>query len=620
MFSRFCILALTLLAVVTAFARPEGPGMHAPELDHRYASDHAVPGSDHTDTLDTRVTERNQRLYDSIESKTSRRAVPRLLYKLLFVKPRLDTTASGRVLDETRALARYTGKTIGEIRIERGQVFSPDGNWLERTGNKLHTLTRERIIRRDLLFKAGDRFDPDQVVRSQQLLRSRPYISDANVTVVTDSLDSTRVDLVLRTRDSWTISVDGGLRSEGRTMVGISDANIFGTGNRLKVETNFSRNDFSYGGNMVEYAMPNIFGSFYSAEFEAGRNFYEETLRLGLVKEFLKPTDYEVGLTYSDLRSKYYMIEQDTSAIVKVRNLDVWAGRARYIKPLRSSLFLTARYNYARFSERPDVYYGLNPALHDHDALLTGVGLYREKFLTANMVYGFGIKEYLATGYKAELVTGYTWGEFSDALYLGMEYKTGGFRSIGYIMGGFTLGSYIDHTSGMWSRSAVDIDLRWFSNLFIFRRNRIRQFLSFNYTQGWNRELGNNESIRFTDRNGLQALDEYVTGTNRMVLNTETVVFAPFQPLGFRFAFFGFADFGLIGYSPNIFKNDFFTSFGLGLRLKNERLIFSEVQIRLGIAFGKNGSVASDYFRMSNGTRLEEYRYRPTRPEIVGFE
>ncbi|WP_418983294.1 POTRA domain-containing protein [Alistipes sp.] len=619
MYSRVCILFLTLLAAVTAFARVAGPDMHTPN-EALHAPDAGLRAPDYVDTLDTRVTERNQRLYDSIESKTSRRAVPRLLYKMFFVKPRLDTTASGRVLDETRLLAPYTGKTIGEIRIEREQVFDPGGNWLERAGNKLHWLTHERVIRRDLLFKTGDRFDPDQIVRSEQLLRSRSYISDADVTVVPDSTDTTRVDLVLRTRDSWTISVDAGLRSEGRTMVGLSDDNIFGTGNRLKVMTNFSRHDFSYGGNLFQYEIPNLFGSFYGVKIEAGRSFYEETLALGLKKEFLKPTDYEVGVTYNDLRSKHYMVEQDTSEIVKVRNLDLWAGRSRYIRPLRSSFFITARYNYARFSERPAVWYGYNPALHDRDALLTGVGLYREKFLTANMVYGFGTKEYLATGYKAELVTGYSWGEFSDALYLGMGYKTGGFRSIGYIMGGFTLGSYIDHTSGMWSRSAVDIDLRWFSNLFIFRRNRIRQFLSFNYTQGWNREVGNNESIRFTDRNGLQALDEYITGTNRMVLNTETVIFAPFQPLGFRFAFFGFADFGLIGYSPNTFKNDFFTSFGIGVRIKNERLIFSRVQIRLGIAFGKHGLVASDYFRMSNGTRLEEYRYRPARPEIVGFE
>lgn len=603
---RFCILALLVCMSTRSVALAIGPGAHTP---NRFTAD----------TLDTFSSERNQRLYDSIASKTNRRAVPRLLYKLLFVKPVLDTTLNGRVLDESRLLQPYAGKTIGNIDIERQQVFQPGGNWFERAGNKTHVQTRERVIRRDLLFRSGDKLDPELIVRNKQLLRSRSYIADAEVQVVPDSLDSTRVDLVIRTRDSWTITLDAALHGQGRTMVGLYDANILGTGNLLKFKTNFNRKDFTYHGNMVEYEIPNLLGSFFAADFSAGRDFYNTDLGFGLRKEFLRPTDYEVGITYSDVRSKRYMIEQDTSLLVKVRNLDVWGGRSRYLPSIRSSFFVTGRYSYARFNERPPVSARYNPALHDQDALLMGAGLYREKFYTANMVYGFGTREYLAAGYKAELVGGYSWGEFNDEMYLGLTYKTGGFRAVGYIMGGVTLGSYIDLEDGTWRHSAVDVDLQWFSNLFLFRRSRIRQFLSLNYTQGWNRESGSDESIRFNRENGLQALKEHVIGTNRMVLNTETVVFSPYQPLGFRIAFFGFADFGLIGYSPNTFKNDFFTSFGMGVRIKNERLIFNTVQIRLGIAFGKHGLVESEYFRISNSMRMEQRRYRPTRPEIVGF-
>ncbi len=611
MFVRFCIFVLILAATGTAaFPRAAGPSMHTPD---RFTPDSArVKNPD--------ATARNQRLYDSIESKTSRRAVPRMLYRMLFVKPVLDTTMSGRVTDESRLLEPYTGKTIGDITIEREQIFEPGGNWLERTANKTHMLTRDRVIRRDLLFESGDTLNPQLIVRNKQLIRSRGYIADIDVTVLPDSLDSTRVNLHITTRDSWTITVDGGLYSEGRTMLGLSDANIFGSGNKLKFITNFSRKDFSYGGNMVEYEIPNLLGTFYTAEFAAGRDFYNSTLKLEMRKDFLKPTDYEIGLTYSDIKAKRYMIEQDTSLLVKERNLDAWGGYSHYLRGISSSVYLSGRYNYRRVSRRPLVAPDFNPALHDQDALLVSGGLYREKFYTANMIYGFGTREYLAAGYKAELTTGYSWGEFNNALYLGTSYETGGFRSVGYIMGGITLGSYIDLDNGMWQRSAIDVDLRWFSNLFLFKRSRIRQFLAFNYTQGWNRSTGSDESIRFTRIDGLQALKEYIIGTNRMILNTETVIFTPYQPLGFRIAFFGFADFGLIGYSPNIFKNDFFTSFGLGVRLRNERLVFNTIQIRLGVAFGKRGLVESEYFRLSNSTRMEQYRYRPTRPEIVEFK
>lgn len=614
MFSRLCTLLLFVLITIThvCLADSREPAVHAPG---RVAPDKFTP-----DSVNAPNSERTQRLYDSIQSKTNRRAVPRMLYKMLFVKPVLDTTMSGRVLDESRLLEPYSGKTIGDITIERLPVFEPGGNWLERTGDKLHIMTRDRVVRRDLLFRPGDRFDPQLVVRNMQLLRSRAYISDVDITVMPDSLDTTRVNLVLRTRDSWTITVDAGIHGEGRTMFALSDANIFGTGNKLKFSTNFSRKDFSYGGNMVAYEIPNVLGSFYTADFSAGRDFYNSELKMGLHKEFLRPTDYEVGVTYSDIKSKYYMVDRDTAELIKVRNLDVWAGRSRYIRPIRSSIFFTGRYAYARYSRRPEVAPDYNPAFHDYDELLFGTGLYREKFYTANMIYGFGVKEYLATGYKAELVTGYSWGEFENAMYLGAGYKVGGFTALGYMMGGFTLGSYINMDTGMWRRSAVDVDLRWFSNLFLFRRSRIRQFLSLNYTQGWNRSKGSDESLRFTRQNGPAALKEHILGINRMALNTETVVFTPWQPLGFRIAFFGFADLGLIGYDANIFRNDFFTTFGLGVRIRNERLVFNAIQIRLGLAFGKRGLVDTEYFRISNQTRMEQYRYLPTRPEIVGFK
>ena len=611
MFSRLCILLLTLLATATTAAElPVGPKVYKPEHFTPDSAGRFNPGRGVNDL----------RLCDFIRSMTSRRRVPRMLYRMLFVRPVLDTTATGQAIDESVLLEPFAGKTIGEISIDRRPIFDADGNWLERAANKTHMLTRERVIRRDLLFRTGELLAPQTIIRNKQLLRSRSYLSDVDISVVPDPVDTTCVNIAITTRDSWTISVDGGLHSEGRTTVGVYDANIFGTGNLLRINTNFNREDFSYGGNLVEYEIPNVPSPFSSADFAGSRDIYTSTLSLWLLNYFMLQTDYEIGLTYGDIREKRYMIEQDTSLLVKQRDLDAWGGYSHLIPALRSSFYVTGRYNYRRVSERPAVSADYNPILHDQDALLAGVGLYRERFYTANMVYGFGLREYLATGYKAELVSGYVWGEFRDAMYLGISYVTGGFRPVGYLMGGLTLGSYIDTGSGMWRQSAVDVDLRWFSNLFMLRRSRIRQFLSLNYTQGWNRLSGSDESIRFTDENGLQALKEHVIGTNRMILNTETVLFSPYHPLGFRIAFFGFADFGLIGYSPNIFKNEFYTSLGIGVRLRNERLVFNTIQIRLGIAFGKPGLVESEYFRLSNATRLEQWRYRPTRPEIVSFE
>ena len=620
MFVRICIFIMTLWATQTLGVdlRKTSKPPHT-HLKSSYALFDTIQYPE-ADSLATHVTERNQRLYDSIETKTSRNKFSNLLYKLLFVDPDIDDRNAGTVIDENALLKPYEGKTIGRIDIVRSNIFPEAERWVERTSNKLHVLTREKIIRRDLLFKSGEKLDADLIVRTQHLLRSRPYIYDTEVVILADSADSTRVNIMLCTRDSWTISLEANLHSEKRADVGIYDGNIFGTGNKLKFKTSFNWKTFEYGGNSLSYEMPNVLGSFYATEFEVGRCFFEENFKMAVHKDFLKPTDYEFGASFTNIRSKYYMIELDSMDLAKTRNFDLWGGYAHYVPKIGSSLFLTVRYNRERFGERPLVYYRYNPAFHDHDDFLIGMGLYRERFIAANMIYGFGMKEYLATGYKAEVVTGYSWGEFNDKFYLGLACKSGRFRSWGYVMGSFSLGSYIDWRSGKWTRSAVDVNMIWFSNLIHMGRNRLRQFVKINYTQGWNRTRGNNERIRFTKWNGLQSLKEYAIGTNRLAINTETVMFTPIQPLGFRFAFFGFADMGLLGNAANMFQNKFFSTVGLGLRIKNERLIFSEIQIRLGIAFGHGGWLDSDYFRLSNGTRLEQVRYSPSRPDPVDFE
>lgn len=165
MYRRICILVLTVLAAVSVcFARTAGPGMRGPEITSPNINS---PDGFKPDSLNTATSERNQRLYDSIQSKTNRRAVPRMLYRMLFVKPVLDTTFSGRVLDESRLLEPYAGKTVGDITIERRHPFDSDGNWLERTGNKIHMLTRDRVIRRDPALQAG-RQDRPAADRAQQ--------------------------------------------------------------------------------------------------------------------------------------------------------------------------------------------------------------------------------------------------------------------------------------------------------------------------------------------------------------------------------------------------------------------------------------------------------------------
>jgi len=195
------------------------------------------------------------------EKKTGR--FSRLLYQTISVTPRDKEAEMRAAKADQEYFEQFAGKKIGDIRIVRENVFNPHSKvWGERKTNAMHRITQESKIRRDLFIKPGDRFDPLLVTNNRQLIRSRSYIADANIRVIPATPDSSVVDLIVTTRDRWTIGIDLNSQSDGNTYFELYDDNILGWGNKLSVKTYFNWKNWSYGGNLFEYENPNILGSF----------------------------------------------------------------------------------------------------------------------------------------------------------------------------------------------------------------------------------------------------------------------------------------------------------------------------------------------------------------------
>jgi len=109
----------------------------------------------------------------------------------------------------------YGNAYIRNINIVRQNVFEnyqqADGNFLYRLGNKLHVVTRERVIRRELLFESGDEFSKESLNLSVRNIRGLPYIGD--VTTDVKQVGSDSVDITITTEDLWTTIL--GVSSEG---------------------------------------------------------------------------------------------------------------------------------------------------------------------------------------------------------------------------------------------------------------------------------------------------------------------------------------------------------------------------------------------------------------------
>ena len=153
---------------------------------------------------------------------------------------------------------------IGMIEIVRHEVF--DGRAASyRIVNKLHIRTRERVIRRELLFASGDVLSKELLEQTERNLRALPFVRDARVeTTPVDEDDDGRADLVdvrVVTWDTWSLAPRVDLQQlEDRTIweAGVSEKNLLGLGK----EVTFShRTNLDRTSDRVLYRDPQLGGT-----------------------------------------------------------------------------------------------------------------------------------------------------------------------------------------------------------------------------------------------------------------------------------------------------------------------------------------------------------------------
>ena len=110
----------------------------------------------------------------------------------------------------------------------------------------------------------------------------------------------------------------------------------------------------------------------------------------------------------------------------------------------------------------------------------------------------------------------------------------------------------------------------------------IRNFVYIDYTRGFDRYT--DEFLVFNKDNGFSGFkNDSVSGTQRLSVSLESVLFSPVNLYGFRFAFFGFTDFSFLSGTNQIIGNgNALAGIGLGIRIRNDNLVFNTFQIRFG--------------------------------------
>ncbi len=195
------------------------------------------------------------------------------------------------------------GATIGIIYFDKKNVFDTtqpgENKSLFRLANRLHIITRDSVIRQQLLFRSGDKYSKRLLEESERLLRRNSYLFDAKITAV--RFENGVVDINVWTRDLWTllpgfsVSRSGG---ENRSRVSISERNLVGTGVTLKLSytDNVDRSSTSF-----EYLDRNVGNTWATAFFRVADNSDGSSTIVSLVRPFYAlDTRWSAGAVFID--------------------------------------------------------------------------------------------------------------------------------------------------------------------------------------------------------------------------------------------------------------------------------------------------------------------------------
>lgn len=575
----------------------------------------------------------NKLFYDSLQIKASRHRVTKWLYGTM-IHPAKD---SGNVdFQSYEYYKSFRKKTIGTISIRSLKIFGPTFDdtlkttnvWIEKAANKLHSKSNLYVIRKNLWIREGQPLDPDLMMDNERLLRSLPYLKDVRIIITPRPLNSDLVDVLILTQDVFSFGINGGIGSVNKGEFGIYDKNILGVGHEVGITIVGHTDKSPHIGFESYYAVNNIMGNFINFSTGYANTYLHQELFVSLQRDFLRPQSvFAGGLTA--LRSfrtdRVYLNSNVTSNDpLNYIYLDGWYGRRLNLgirsNDSRFQMTLSGRIRYTHFYDRPLPDSNNNQYFANSKFYLGSLSFSHRSYVRDYLVYSYGITEDIPKGYLCELVFGFDHNEFNDRWYSHVFLSTGNlFRNKPfYLYTSLGVGSFFNQSHTV--QGMADLRIDFISQLFQVWNVQARQFIKLNYTIGINRfEI---ENLLLLNNNGIRGFGSRIgKGKQRLTLNVENVFFQKKSILNFQSALFSFFDIGIVGPAEqSIFKQSYYAGLGVGLRIRNENLVFKTIQLRLAYYPNHPSDVNSIGFILDGVSKTRFYNFQPRGPEPLRFE
>ena len=463
----------------------------------------------------------------------------------------------------------------------------------------MHTNTKEFVIRNNLFIQEGKPLNPYRVADNERTLRTLSFMLDARIFVKPISKKSDSVDLIVITRDVFSLGGSFEPTFPTRYKTVVQDINVGGMGQRIQLAGLYDLDRYPHIGYEWLYQKTNVMGSFIDASLgytvintgsslgNENENAFYFRLNRPLYHPFAR---WAGGLEISDNISKnVYKRPESVFANYRYSIQDYWMGYSFGQKKLPTDLlenrnrkFVALRGFQQYFSSLPNV--ELNEpdryAYRSRVSLLAQLTFFRQDFYKTQYVAGFGRTEDIPYGYRASFTTGWEKELGNTRPYLGSEIYYNRIQSSGAIL------TYSAKLASYWQAGRSEdglfsVDIKRYSQVYEMGRMKIRHQIEAGYGWLFNQKIKRGIDIR--DVNGIVGFSpDSLVGTQRLTLSEEIVVFTPWKLLGFRLAPVARIDLAMINRkSPLLQKENLYAGISMGIRARNENLIFNTIEVRV---------------------------------------
>jgi hypothetical protein len=575
-----------------------------------------------------------EKLYQSIRSYLFRNRVYKELFYALF-RDHKFTEDVAKITQSTNPFEPYSGKTIRKIEVLQLNVFGPA---IEDTiscrnyqrppkgFSSLHINTSEKVIRKNIIFKSGDTLNPYVLAQNAKLLRELSYIQDALIKIYLNP-DNT-IDVFVITKDRFPWDVIPIYLNTDKWRFRLRNNNVGGYGgefnntylfdNKLKEKVYLSNLSLKYN---------NIGGSFINSdlgyEFSDNYSSYYANFQRAFVPY---KVNWAGGLTFNQSSQTNKVLQEDNTNIFakfKQNYSDAWLGKQIPIQSnhklgLNSPIWLIPSVRYSRidYFDKPNVKLP-EFSLRSYHMFLASIGLSSQKYYRIKYVNEYGKTEDIQQGFMAKATGGYQIIEGRDRAYAGLRlgYRNKDNRDgLYYFL--IDAGTFI-HLK-RYSQATLKLRASYLFPLLDLGREKMRPIFWIDYVLGLNRDEGERIFLENPDATNRVILSD-LYGTQKLLAHAESNVFTSIDFYGFKVSTFAAIEFGFIDYSHNLFDTPLVSAFSVGVRVKNDFLIFNTIQFRLTFYSNNLSNYVNSSFDVNEMNRLRFDDFSVGRPYVINY-